>query len=66
VTVPPEVAGLRVTARSGERVDVTWEVPGDAAEQRGFILACRIPGHFENGMAVTVRWVGRDGVPLRD
>lgn len=64
VSVPPQVAGLRVTARSGERVDVTWQVPADGPSQRGFILACRIPGHFESGMAVPVRWVGRDGVPL--
>jgi uncharacterized cupredoxin-like copper-binding protein len=64
VSVPAEVAGLRVTARSGERVDVTWHVPADGASQPGFLLACRIPGHFENGMAVPVRWVDDDGVPL--
>jgi uncharacterized cupredoxin-like copper-binding protein len=64
VSVPPEVAGLRVTARSGERVDVTWLVPADGPSQPGFLLACRIPGHFENGMAVPIRWVGSDGLPL--
>jgi uncharacterized cupredoxin-like copper-binding protein len=64
VSVPPDVAGLRVTAGSGERVDVTWTVPADGPAQRGFVVACRIPGHFENGMAVQVRWVGEDGVPL--
>jgi len=62
--VPPDVAGLRVTARSGDRVDVTWQVPADGPDKEGFVLACRIPGHFENGMAVPVRWVGADGVPL--
>jgi uncharacterized cupredoxin-like copper-binding protein len=62
--VPPDVTGLRVTARSGERVDVTWQVPVDGPSQRGFLLACHIPGHFQQGMAVPVRWVGSDGVPL--
>jgi uncharacterized cupredoxin-like copper-binding protein len=64
VSVPPEVTGLRVTARSGERVDVTWQVPADGAAQPGYVIACQIPGHFEQGMAVPVRWVGPDGVPL--
>jgi uncharacterized cupredoxin-like copper-binding protein len=64
VSVAPDVAGLRVTARSGERVDVTWQVPADGPSQAGFLLACHIPGHFDNGMGVPVRWVGKDGVPL--
>jgi uncharacterized cupredoxin-like copper-binding protein len=64
ISVAPDVAGLRVTARSGERVDVDWKVPADGPSQDGFVLACRIPGHFENGMTVPVRWVGSDGVPL--
>jgi uncharacterized cupredoxin-like copper-binding protein len=64
VSVAPGVAGLRVTARSGERVDVQWTVPEDGPSQTGFIVGCHIPGHFANGMAVPVRWVGPDGVPL--
>lgn len=31
VSVPAEVAGLRIVVASGERVDVTWTVPADAA-----------------------------------
>src|SRR5687767_14893707 len=58
VSVPPDVAGLRVSARSGERVDMTWQVPADGPAQAGFLVACHIPGHLENGMAVPVRWVG--------
>ncbi|MFL5679325.1 MAG: hypothetical protein ACJ77B_01845 [Chloroflexota bacterium] len=66
VTVPPRVAGLRVVARSGERVDVTWTVPADAASTPAFVVGCHIPGHFAQGMVVPVRWVGRDGRPLVD
>lgn len=32
VTVPSGIAGLRFVVQSGERVDVTWTVPSDAAE----------------------------------
>ena len=32
VSVPPEVAGLRVVVRSGERVDVRWTVPDDVGD----------------------------------
>lgn len=31
VTVPADVAGLRVVVRSGELVDIRWTVPADAA-----------------------------------
>jgi hypothetical protein len=64
VSVPPSLAGLRVTARSGERKDVTWTVPIEGPTQAGFVVGCHIPGHLANGMAVPVRWVGRDGSPL--
>jgi len=64
VSVAPDLAGLRITATSGARVDVVWTVPGDGPAQAGFIVGCHIPGHFANGMAVPVRWVGPDGVPL--
>lgn len=59
VSVPPEVSGLRVVVRSGERVDVTWTVPaGDpGGRPPPFIVGCHIPGHWERGMQVPVRWV---------
>ena len=31
VSVPPDVAGVRIVVRSGERVDLQWTVPADAA-----------------------------------
>ena len=34
-SVPPELAGLRVVVRSGERSDVVWTVPVDAGTHRG-------------------------------
>jgi uncharacterized cupredoxin-like copper-binding protein len=55
VTVPPEVAGLRVVVASGQRVDVTWTVPDDA-RQASFV-GCHIPGHWDKGMQIPVRWV---------
>ncbi len=60
VSVAPDVSGLRIVVRSGERVDVLWTVPagdpGDAPP--AFIVGCHIPGHWERGMQVPVRWVG--------
>lgn len=64
VSVPPDVAGLRVVVRSGERVDVTWTVPSDAASAPGgYFVGCHIPGHWEKGMVVPVRLLDADGTP---
>jgi uncharacterized cupredoxin-like copper-binding protein len=52
VSVPPEVAGLRVVVRSGERVDVVWTVP---TVGEPLIVGCHIPGHWERGMQIPVR-----------
>jgi len=62
VTVPSDVAGLRVVVRSGERVDVTWTVPVDTAEASAtdppaWLVGCHIPGHWARGMAIPIRWV---------
>ena len=54
VSVPPDVAGLRIVVRSGERVDVIWAVP---AREAPFIVGCHIPGHWAKGMQIPVRWV---------
>jgi uncharacterized cupredoxin-like copper-binding protein len=54
VEVPPDVAGLRIVVRSGERVDVVWTVPRTST---AFIVGCHIPGHWEKGMQIPVRWV---------
>jgi len=68
VSVVPEMAGLRVVVQSGQRVDVPWTVPDDAATRDaaagGWYVGCHIPGHWEAGMVVPVRFVGRDGQPL--
>lgn len=61
VSVPPEVAGLRIVVDSGERVDVRWTVPLDAPDApTPWVVGCHIPGHWEKGMVVPIRWV-RDG-----
>jgi uncharacterized cupredoxin-like copper-binding protein len=55
VSVPPDVAGLRVVVQSGERRDALYIVPptGD------LIIGCHIPGHYAKGMHVPVRLVAR-------
>ena len=55
VSVAPGVSGLRIVVRSGERVDVVWTVPTTSTS---FIVGCHIPGHWDKGMQIPVRWVG--------
>lgn len=58
VSVPPDVAGLRIVVRSGERVDVIWTVPVDAPRAATpWQVGCHIPGHWEKGMRIPIRWV---------
>jgi uncharacterized cupredoxin-like copper-binding protein len=54
VSVPPDVQGLRIVVRSGERIDVVWTVPTTDAP---FIVGCHIPGHWQEGMRIPVDWV---------
>ncbi len=54
VSVPPDVSGLRIVVRSGERMDVVWTVPSLDVP---LIVGCHIPGHWEQGMQIPVRWV---------
>lgn len=56
VTVPPDVAGVRVVLRSGERVDLRWTVPRDAAAGSPWLVGCHIPGHWARGMRIPIRW----------
>lgn len=55
VSVPPDVAGIRVVVRSGERVDVTFTVP--EATGTSWFVGCHIPGHLDKGMQIPVRWI---------
>jgi hypothetical protein len=65
VSIAPALGGLRIVVTSGERKDVTWTVPSDAAaDAGGWFVGCHIPGHWAEGMVVPVRFVGPDGVPL--
>jgi uncharacterized cupredoxin-like copper-binding protein len=61
VSVPPDVAGLRIVVRSGERVDVVWTVPA-AVPGPGLpgelVVGCHIPGHWDRGMWIPVRSIG--------
>lgn len=54
VSVPPDVAGLRIVVASGQRVDITWTVPADTEP---LIVGCHIPGHWAEGMRIPVRFV---------
>jgi uncharacterized cupredoxin-like copper-binding protein len=55
--------GVRVFVGSGQRLDATWQVPGDAGRKAWFV-GCHIPGHIAAGMIVPVRFIGPDGAPL--
>jgi uncharacterized cupredoxin-like copper-binding protein len=55
VSVPSEVAGIRVVVPSGQRVDVTWTVPSIATAVSQLLLGCHIPGHWQKGMRATFR-----------
>ena len=54
VSVPPDVAGIRVVVESGKRVDVTWTVPADPAVDGTLLLGCHIPGHWAQGMRASI------------
>ena len=65
--VPPPQGfdGTRIVVESGQRLDVTWTVPSDAASAAsGWFVGCHIPGHWAKGMVVPVRFVDPAGVPL--
>ncbi len=57
VSVPPDISGIRIVVRSGERVDLVWTVP-PATPAGPWTVACHIPGHWDRGMRIPVRWVG--------
>jgi hypothetical protein len=60
VQVPANVAGVRVVVRSGERVDLAWTVPPNAASVSGalpWVVGCHIPGHWVKGMQIPIHWV---------
>jgi uncharacterized cupredoxin-like copper-binding protein len=56
VSVRPGVSGIRIVVNSGQRVDLEWMVPADAG-RTAWTVGCHIPGHWEKGMQVPVRWV---------
>ena len=53
VSLPPELAGLRVYLTSGQSGSVVVRVP----EEGELLLACHIPGHLEKGMVGVVEYV---------
>ncbi len=60
VEVPADVAGVRIVVHSGERVDLVWTVPADAAtgaSAGAWLVGCHIPGHWAKGMQIPIRWV---------
>ena len=67
VSVPPGTRGLRVVVESGKRVDVAWTVPadgaGDGASAGQLMIGCHIPGHWEKGMVVPIRFVRPSPAP---
>jgi hypothetical protein len=67
VRVPADVAGVRVVVHSGERVDLAWTVPADAASGASaggaWLVGCHIPGHWLKGMQIPIRWVTGSSTP---
>jgi len=63
VSVPPEVSGIRVVVPSGQRVDVTWQVPAAAADVSKLLLGCHIPGHWQKGMRGSIVVAGSSPPP---
>jgi len=57
VSVPPDVTGLRIVVKSGERVDLVWTVPA-VTPAAVWQVGCHIPGHWARGMQIPVHWVG--------
>jgi len=65
VPPPPGFDGTRIVVGSGQRVDVVWTVPSDAAKAAsGWFVGCHIPGHWQKGMVVPVRFVDPAGQPI--
>lgn len=62
VSVPPELEGVRVVAKSGETRTIIYTVPDDFSEL--LLLQCHISDHLERGMAGAVRFVAPGGDPL--
>ncbi len=65
VSDPEGFDGVRIVVGSGQRLDVTWTVPADAATAPGgWFVGCHIPGHWAKGMVVPVQFVDDAGAPL--
>lgn len=64
VPAPAGFDGVRIVVGSGQRLDVTWTVPSAAATAAGgWFVGCHIPGHWQKGMVVPVRFVDPGGRP---
>ncbi len=58
VTVPADVAGVRVVVKSGQRMDIVWTIPSDApSSPTPWLVGCHIPGHWAKGMQIPIHWV---------
>lgn len=65
VPTPSGFDGVRAVVGSGQRQDVTWTVPDDAAQAAAsWFVGCHIPGHWAKGMVVPVRFVNEGGLPV--
>jgi uncharacterized cupredoxin-like copper-binding protein len=58
VSVPPEVSGIRIVVKSGERMDLVWTVPA-VRPAAAWQVGCHIPGHWARGMQIPVHWADR-------
>ena len=63
ISVPPGLAGIRVVVASGQRVDLTWQVPASAADVSKLLFGCHIASHWAKGMHASVVIAGASAPP---
>jgi len=62
VSLDPSVGGLRGVVGSGQRVDQLRKGPAEEPPG-GLVVGCHIPGHWDRGMVVPIRFVESGAVP---
>jgi uncharacterized cupredoxin-like copper-binding protein len=62
VSLDPSLGGLRIVVASGQRVDTVWTVPS-SEPAGGLVVGCHIPGHWDRGMVVPVRFARAGPLP---
>ena len=62
-TTGPDLADLHRVVETALEEDLRYG-PDATTAAGGWFVGCHIPGHWQKGMVVPVRFVGAGGVPL--